>query len=205
MATGLCWASFGEKSITHSVLMCSFRCRTENALRNFLFHAQAADFDLNCEGLCILALMVSEGFKRKWTIPGGEQLLLELIPTVFLHIYRVLCVHKLRPSLSKTVIGHAYAFNPSSATLLAPSPLEEAMLEKQLPLKSRLIQVQAEPPSQWSASVPSTIVDCISLLRVIASRAFFCDLVTAVVRYSDPRSGSTRNGRRSCMPTAECS
>jgi hypothetical protein len=68
------------------------------------------------------------------------------------------------------------------------------MLEKQIPLKSRAIQVQAEPPFQWSASVPSTIIDCISLLRVIASPALFCDLVCAVVYCSDPRLGSARNG-----------
>ena len=132
-----------------------------------LYHAQGDAFDLVCESLCIASLIVCEGFRRKWPLPGGEALLLELIPTVFLHIYRVLCVHKLKRSLSKTVIGHSYSFLPANATLLAPSPLEEAMLKMQLTLKARVIQVQAEPSSQWSVSLPSTAVDCIRMLHVL--------------------------------------
>jgi hypothetical protein len=113
-----------------------------------------------------MSLILCEGFKRKWSLPGGEPLLLELIPTLFLHIYRVVCVHKLKPSLSKTAIGHAYAFNATTATLLAPGPLEQAMMEKDLSLKSQVIQVQAEPSSQWPVVIPSTVVDCISSLCV---------------------------------------
>lgn len=135
-------------------------------MRNFLYHARGEAFDVSCESLGMMSFILSEGFKQEWSLPGGEPLLLELIPVVFLHIYRVLCVHKLKPSLSKTAIGHAYAFNPASATLLAPGPLEQAMLEKDLPLKSKVIQVQAEPSSHWPALFPSTIVECISMLRV---------------------------------------
>jgi len=131
-----------------------------------LYYAQDENFDLACESLCVASSMVCEGFRRKWSLPGGETLLLQCIPAVFLHIYRVLCVHKLKPSLSKTVIGHSYAFLPANATLLSPSPLEEAMLEQHLVLKARSIQVQAEPSTQWSVLLPSTAVDCIRLLHV---------------------------------------
>jgi hypothetical protein len=128
--------------------------------------------------------MVCEGFKRKWSLPGGLPLLLELLPTVFLHIYRILCVHKLKPSLSKTVIGHGYAFRPASATLLAPSSLEKAMLEKQIPLTRRCLQVHAEPACQWSALVPAILVDCMSLLQVQCFN--FVSFVSRLLSYSRP-------------------
>ena len=115
----------------------------------------------------MLTFILCEGFKRKWSLSGGEPLFLELIPTVFLHIYRILCVHKLKPSLSKTAIGHAYAFYPAIVTLLPPSPLEQAVLEKDLPLKSKVVQVQAEPSSQWPFLAPSSLVDCIGLIHVL--------------------------------------
>ena len=148
--------------------------RNETTLRNFMFQAQGEYFDLTCESLSIASQVIREGFNRKWPLPGGMPLLLELLPTVFLHIFRVLCVHKLEPSISKTVIGHAYSFRPTHVTLLAPSSLERAMLEKQIPLTSRALQVQAEPSCQWSAAVPYTVVDCISLLRVLRPLPHFC-------------------------------
>lgn len=148
--------------------------RNESTLRDVMFQAQGEYFDLTCESLSIASYVIREGFNRKWSLPGGLPLLLELLPTVFLHIYRVLCVHKLQPSISKTVIGHAYSFRSANVTLLAPSSLERAMLEKQIVLTSRAVQVQAEPSSQWSAAVPSTLVDCISLLRVLFPSPHFC-------------------------------
>jgi hypothetical protein len=131
-----------------------------------LFHAQSDAFDLVCESLSIVSLMVIEGLKRKWPLPGGMPLLLELLPTVFLHVYRVLCVHKLKFTLSQTAIGHGYTFGCSAAKLLAPSPMEQAMLDKNIPLKTRNLQVHAEASCKWPASTATTTVDCIRLLHV---------------------------------------
>ena len=175
--------------------MCSRICRNENTLRNFLYQAQGEYFDLNCESLTIASLVVHEGFKRKWSLPGGEPLLLEYLPTLLLHIYRVLCVHKLQPSLSKTVIGHSYSFHSANATLLAPSLLQQAMQEKQIPLTRRCIQVHAEPACHWSTSAPATLVDCICLLRVQSPRNFLCVCVfiaCCVIRF---RSYCKRGGK----------